>query len=236
MPHRIIRFESRREASECAADLAALKLEGSMEQSDRVSLMLSGGSTPGPMYAELSDKELDWGRVTVGLVDERWVEPDHPASNEKLVRESLLIGRAKNAMFVPMKTAHAEPDMAVDTVEAAYAPYCQSISCIVLGMGEDGHTASWFPGIKNLEVIMDVSRPSCVASVDASGEPVAGDCAHRMTLTARAICRAEAAILLIFGETKMSVLEHSLREHGERLPIRHVADALGDRLEIVWAA
>lgn len=218
-----------------AARHVASALQDALSGGAVATFMASGGSSPEPAYRALSDTRLDWKRVSVGLVDERWVAPEHPASNERLVRASLLQGEAAAARFVPMKTPGDDPFAALAGCERIYASSFRSISCILLGMGPDGHTASWFPSAVGLDAALDTDRPELLAAIDASSSPVAGDHPLRMTLTARAVSSAGSGVLLIFGDDKREVLERSLAGDPHLYPVRAALDGLGARLTIIWA-
>lgn len=232
---RLIVLDDREAASALAAELAALQLSRSIARNGQASVMVSGGSSPGRMFSLLSEEKLDWEKVYIGLVDERWVDSDHPGSNEKSVRDKLLKGPASAAHFLPMKTTDAEPASAVASRAAAYAPHLSPLSCVLLGMGPDGHTASWFPGSIGLEQAMYPKDGAVIAAIDAGNTPVSGDYRHRMTLTADPICNAEAAILLIFGEDKRSALDQALTGDEKLFPVRRAIEGLGRRLSIIWA-
>lgn len=235
MDARFIVLDDREEASSLAAELAALRLSRAIATNGRASFMVSGGTTPARMLHLLSDENLDWASVTIGLVDERWVAPDHPGSNEKGVRDKLLRSAAEAATFLPMKTGAAEPASAVADRSAAYRPHLSPASCVLLGIGPDGHTASWYAGAIGIEEAMYPANGAVIAAVDAGNSPVAGEFRHRMTLTAEAICGAESAILLMFGEDKRSALENSLKGDEKHFPVRRAIDGLGARLSIIWA-
>ena len=131
------------------------------------------------------------------------------------------------------------PDMsaaeAVNSRNLAYVPHCDPPSFILLGMGPDGHTASWFPGSVSLSGLLDPGAGEMVRLSDATGCPVAGGSPIRLSLTRPAIARAEAAVLLIFGEDKLQVLEAALTASHEDYPVRAALDDLADRLQIIWA-
>lgn len=235
MEARLIVLDDREAASALAAELAALHLSRTIARDGQASFMVSGGTSPGRMFDLLADEPLEWEKVTIGLVDERWVKPDHPGSNEKIVREKLLKGPASAARFLPMKTADAEPASAVASRAAVYAPHLAPLSCVLLGMGPDGHTASWFPGSMGLEQAMYPKDGAVIAAIDAGNTPVAGEFRHRMTLTADPVCNAEAGILLVFGEDKRAALEHALTGDEQLYPVRRAIEGLGRRLSIIWA-
>ncbi|ABI76688.1 6-phosphogluconolactonase [Hyphomonas neptunium ATCC 15444] len=235
MESRLIVLDDREAASVLAAELASLHLSRAIAKDGHASFMVSGGSSPARMLSLLSQDALDWASVTVGLVDERWVSPDHPGSNEKGVREKLLKGPAAAARFIPMKTDDADPASAVADRAAAYAPHVLPISCILLGIGPDAHTASWYPGSMGLDQAMYPEEGAIIAAVDAGNTPVSGDFHQRMTLTAGPICSAASAILLMFGEDKRSALEQSLKGDEKQFPVRRAIEGLGRRLSIIWA-
>jgi 6-phosphogluconolactonase len=232
MPLRVTEFATRQAASQEAAEIVAVALRDDIAATGRAVLMVSGGSTPVPMFEALSVQELSWHKVTVGLVDERWVAPEHPDSNEGLVRRHLLTRRAGAAGLVPMKTSDGDPWQAVPDRDAAYAPHCDALSMVVLGMGADGHTASWFPGDPQLASIAGAPGLNSVAGVNAPSATIP----QRLTLTGSAVFKARQAILLAFGEDKHHVLQASVEADPLTYPVRYAIDGLGDRLSIYWAA
>lgn len=235
MKHTLTRFDTRDEAFGFAARFIAGGLEAAIADRECASLMVSGGSTPGPLFDRLSVAELPWERVSVGLVDERWVPPEHAASNEALVRARLLTHRAGAAGLVPMKTAASAPSAAVADRNAAYAPHCAPADMVLLGMGGDGHTASWFPRSKGLEAALAPPDGRTIAAIDATGCPVAGSNVQRLTLSGPAVTSARAALMLVFGEEKLEVLERAQSADPLDMPVRHAIDRLGPRLTIIWA-
>ena len=235
MKHEFLAHSSRDEAADFAARMIAGVLSAAIEESGKASFMVSGGSTPAPVFDRLAQTEMAWSRVSVGLVDERWVSPVDSGSNEQLVRRHLLTGQAGAAGFVPMKTAALTAAAAVADRNLAYGPHCDPIDLILLGMGNDGHTASWFPHAAGLKGAMHAQPGEVVAAIDATGCPVAGDVTQRLTLTGPAIIDADAAILLIFGDEKRDVLNAALKSQPDDCPIRFAVDGLGPRLTIIWA-
>ena len=230
-------YDTREDAIGAALRFAVASIGGAIEARGRAHFMTSGGSTPGPLLDQLAGHDrFDWSRVSVGLVDERWVPLDHDFSNEALVRARLLRGAAGAAGLIPMKTPDASPFGAVADRNAAYAPHCSPPDFILLGMGGDGHTASWFPRSKGLEAALSPQNGEVVAAIDATGCPGAGANVHRLTLTGPAVTSARAALLLVFGEDKLDVLEHAQTADPLDMPVRHAIDGLGDRLLIVWAS
>lgn len=228
--------ESRDAAADYAVRLMLGALEVAIEDKGQASLMVSGGSTPGPVFDRLRKVPLSWDRVTVGMVDERWVEPSDDASNERLVRERLLTGHAGAAGLLPMKTQASTPGDAAADRAAAFGPHCNPIDVIMLGMGNDGHTASWFPKSKGLEEAFMHPTGRAVTAIDATGCAVAGEHTARMTLTGNAIGTARCAVMVLFGEEKKAVYEAALSADRVDMPVRYAVDILGSRLTVIWAA
>jgi len=227
----LITCETRDAAAEVVAEIAAKALQADLSAQGRASLFVSGGSTPKPAFEQLSRAALDWAGVTVGLVDERWVPPGHAESNERLVRTHLLTGRAGAAGFVPMWTFDADVEAAAAERDLAYRPHCTAASFVLLGMGTDGHTASWFPDMSSLGTVISPPEDKCVIAVEAK----AATTPLRLTLTGPAIMNAKRAALLVFGTRKRDVLEAAMRSDPLKCPVRFALDGLKDKLSIVWA-
>ena len=126
-------------------------LSESISKNGSATLFVSGGSTPAPLYEALSKSELAWKKIKVALVDERWVDQQHSASNEALVKRSLLINNAKAATFIGMKTADEHADKGQVEAETRYRALPQPFTVAIVGMGNDGHTASLFPHAEGLK-------------------------------------------------------------------------------------
>ncbi|WP_176591349.1 6-phosphogluconolactonase [Sphingobium sp. EM0848] len=177
-------------------------------------IALSGGRSPRPVLEALSATALDWDKVIVTLVDERWVAPDHADSNERLVRETLLQGQAAAARFVPMKNGAADAHAGQAACEAALAALPWPLDIVLLGMGEDGHTASLFPAAK--ELAEGLSTEALTLAVTPPAAPH-----QRMTLSAKAILKSRHIFLQIGGAAKKAIYHKALAgEAMEELPIR----------------
>lgn len=227
------RFNSHRDVDtwvwSCAVALAAI-LRRDLATHARARLLLSGGTTPAPVYRALSKAPLDWSRVDVALVDERWLQPDDPDSNALLVRETLLQNHAAAAHFEPLTRIGRTLEESVATANVLAH---QSASVAVLGMGADGHTASLFPGSRDLPRALVSPRDYIV--LDATGCPGAGAWPLRITLTPTGLSKARARMLLIRGESKRQVLDRALENNDAiRMPVRVAFSAPGAPLQIHW--
>ena len=194
-------FGSRDALMAAAADRVAAALEDGVRQRGAGCAALSGGSTPEPAYALLAQRPLDWGRITFALVDERFVPPSHADSNEGMLRRALAPALAKGATLAAMYAPDRTLEQAAAAVDAAYAPLRFDIA--LMGMGTDGHTASWFAGAEGLERALDPAATATVAAVRAAG---AAGSAERLTLTRAAVLGARRVVLLITGEAKLERL------------------------------
>ncbi|MEK6201693.1 MAG: 6-phosphogluconolactonase, partial [Desulfobulbaceae bacterium] len=114
-------------------------LRDGIHRRGQVSLAVSGGSTPIPLFARLAETELQWNKVSVSLVDERWVEPESRDSNENLVRTWLLRHKAAAARFIPMKTRASTALQGEEACALLQREIPLPYDCLILGMGNDGH-------------------------------------------------------------------------------------------------
>lgn len=213
----------------CAVALAAC-LRRELAERGHARLLLSGGTTPAPVYRALSKAPLDWDNVHVALVDERWLQPDDPDSNAHLVRQHLLQNHAKAAHFEPMTRLGRTLE---EAVASANAHARQTPSAAVLGMGEDGHTASLFPGSHDLPRAL-ASKADYVA-FDASGCPGAGPWPLRISLTPTGLSKARERLLLVRGDAKRRLLDRALdSDDANVMPVRIAFTTPGARLQIHW--
>lgn len=188
-----------------------------LAENDRAQIALAGGSTPKAAYIRLGDEHLPWDRVDVFLGDERWVEPENPLSNARLIRESLMArGPARHARFHPVPTEHPTPEISAERYGSLLVQLCggepPSLDLVLLGLGEDGHTASLFPSTTAPFV-----RDRWVTTGEGKGVP-------RVTLTAPVLSAARKVIFLVSGAAKRQALERLLdpQESEERTPARLV--------------
>lgn len=182
------------------------------------SLAVSGGKSPIPMFEALRELELDWSRVTVVLVDERIVPREHADSNTALVARHLLQGRAGAARFLPFFRELAPPfnaevlDTLVRDAGARIATLPWPLDVAVLGMGEDAHTASLFPGAPGYA--RAIATDERLAWVVPDSAPHA-----RLSLTLSALLAARELVLSISGERKLAVYRKAAEKADASLPV-----------------
>jgi len=221
----------------CSAQAAALaervaaQLREAIAERGTAVIAVSGGSTPKDFFAQLSKQALDWAKVTVTLVDERWVPDSDARSNAKLVETTLLQDAARAARFVPLYTGAATPAAGLAEAEARIAALPAPFDVVVLGMGEDGHTASFFPGGDRLAEALDPQGTAKVLTMQApgAGEP-------RITLTLPALLATRALYLLVSGEKKRDLLADvrlGLAE-AKNYPVRAVVQQDRVPLAVYW--
>ena len=202
-----------------------------LAEAPRARLLVSGGSTPAPVFESLSQSPLAWDRVDIGLVDERWLAPGDPDTNAVLVREHLLTAHAAAARF---EEPHLPGQSLEDAVARANARAGEPPTVIVLGMGGDGHTASLFPGMRGLDAAL-ASEAAHVA-VDASGCEAAGPWPTRISLTPAGMSAAPLRLLLLRGEDKRIVFEQARGGVDPReMPVRAAFALPGAPLQVYWA-
>ena len=192
------RFTSKAELDSALALHLAERLAEDIALYGDASLAVSGGGTPTAMFRHLARCSLDWSRVWLTLVDERCVATDSPDSNERMLRENLLQQQAARARFISMADAARE---GIEALESQIDNMPRPFSAVVLGMGADGHTASWFPQAANLPELLDPNNPAKVAHT----VPVTA--AHeRLTLTMAAVLDSREIIVHITGAEKKAVI------------------------------
>ena len=195
------------------------------------SLMVSGGSSPKPLYEKLSNSDLDWSKITISLVDERWVDPGQTGSNEDFIRENLIQNKASEAKFFGLKTAFSSVAAGLSDAEVRFDAVDQPFDVCVMGMGSDAHTASWFPNSKGLSKALSLDNKNILCEVDATGAPVAGDHPNRITLTLGAVLDSHLIVLFIPGEVKREVFDSASSKPLFEAPVQALLQA-GQKLHV----
>lgn len=200
------------------AEAIAKRLDAAVAARGSALLAVSGGRSPKLMFEHLSRIKLPWSSVIVTLVDERWVDADHADSNAKLVRENLLVNAAAAARLLPMKNNAATPEAGRDACETDLRALPLPFDVVVLGMGDDGHTASLFPEAAELGAALNPNSGKLCSPMHPPKAPQA-----RMTLTLQALLNSRILLLQISGAAKMATYKTALGPGPvEQMPVRAV--------------
>ena len=231
-PHLDIHCLPAHEVAERLADDIAARLRQAVAARGEALLCVSGGKSPVALFEALQTRDVPWAKLTVSLVDERCVPPDHPDSNARLVREHLLQGGAAQARFVSLSPPLSPTaDAATDTPDAAAARANAAVASLpapdvlVLGIGADGHTASWFLRSPDLARALDLATPEHVCAVRLPDPPPQPN--HpRLTMTLAQVLRARCIVLPVQGADKLATLSRVAQDASpprlDALPISHI--------------
>ncbi len=196
----------------------------------RATLIVSGGRTPLELYRQLSRQELDWKKVTITLADERWVAKDHGSSNEKMVRNSLLQNEVAKATFIALKNDAVTAAEGQARAEQALAVLQLPADVTLLGMGDDGHTASLFPGSINLAQALDLHTDKRCIAITPLTVPL-----ERMSLTLPVLLNSRRIYLLLAGESKREIYDRADKGTDQiAMPVRAVLHQKQTPVEVYW--
>lgn len=223
-------FNSRDALDVALADKIAQQLENAVKQKGKASIAVSGGSTPKGLFKVLSAKDLPWENITITLADERWVPMDSKDSNTKLVHENLLQDQAAQAKFFHIKQGEELTEEVLADLNLAANSSLLPFDVLILGMGEDGHTASLFPCS---EQITHGLADDCDALLKV--EPTTAP--HtRISFSFQALKKSASIILHICGASKKEVMEQALaEEHISKMPIKAFLQDPEVNTEVFWA-
>lgn len=228
----IIVFPSREAMADRVSDVLTAVLGKTRAESGSASIAVSGGSTPDLLYRSLALRPLDWARMRVTLVDERWTPPGTAGSNETFLRGSLLHGRAAEAEFEGFWRSALDPEAAAARADRRVSTMTP-LSAVVLGLGVDGHTASWFPYADGLAEALADRRS--VVNISANQSAIVGEFVQRLTLTLGAVRSADFVCLYITGNEKRDAYVRALAEGPvEEMPVRAIMKARSD-MWVCWA-
>ncbi|MGB0866259.1 MAG: 6-phosphogluconolactonase [Granulosicoccaceae bacterium] len=205
-------------------------LNQALSQRQRASLAVSGGSTPAPLYRELCRAELDWSKVTVTLTDERYVPTSDKDSNEAMLKRTLLTENAATANFVPLmhESSSAEQAAAIshDLLQQLEFP----LDTVILGMGNDMHTASLFPDAPELAQAMSPAQQQHCMALQPASSPY-----PRLSMSLNTLLNSREIILLICGHDKQDTLDRAKIAHVAQAPIAAVLKQDATPVHIYWS-
>ena len=210
--------------SQLLADDIHTQLVKAIDARGKASIALSGGTSPARCMQLLSEKDLDWSKVTITLSDERWLPEDHPRSNHLLIKNNMLINKAKDSHFLPL---YCEAENIEDgakklqkTLEESLQPSQGGFDVCLLGMGADGHFASLFPDSEQLSD--GLTSDNLLIAVESPSVPE-----KRISMTLNCITKASKIYLLIAGKEKCRILQNVLdqKEGRPNLPIESLVSA-----------
>ena len=224
-------FENRDSLVDALTDHITKSLNTAISKKGTANFIVSGGNSPKSLFTALSQQKLSWEKVTVFLSDERWVNTTSPDSNENLIRNTLLIDNAANAIFIGLKTSDKTAAAGVNNCNQALTALDSAFDISVLGMGTDGHTASLFPNTAELALTVSASNPlhcNAITPIDAPYE--------RMTLTLPTLLNGNEIILLIMGDEKKTTFEKALNGGDQsEMPVRYILQQPMTKVSVYWA-
>jgi len=202
-------FPDIKQLSQAFADFAATTLRNTLNQKQPAALVVPGGNTPRYYLPALAKCKLPWDQITVTLSDERWVDVTDEQSNEHLVKQYLMGHLPENTRVVGLKTRHDNPFAAVDEIHQRLDKLPLPLNLTVLGLGEDGHIASLFPGM-NPDLLL---THHCVAVAP----PIAPS--QRISLSLNILANSENIALVVVGKAKRRLLDQLSKHPNPKLPI-----------------
>ncbi len=224
-------FSSREQLDLRFAEQVAQLLSNAISEKGSASIAVSGGSTPKGFFEALSKKSLAWDKVTITLADERWVDEASDASNTRLVKDNLLQNNAKDAQFFALKVAANLDEQTLAQLNKTASEQVLPFDVLILGMGEDGHTASLFPCSNEIKQALSLDNSDALMSVQPQSAPH-----QRITFTLSALLKSTAIFLHICGENKQQVLDKAIASDDVLvMPIRAFLHATNVTTEVMFA-
>lgn len=193
-------------------------------------LVVSGGRTPQALFQKLSQADIDWSKVTITLADDRFLPDSEADSNERLVKASLLQHKAAQVAFISLYAPFDKAELAVPELLKRVADL-PTFDAVILGMGEDGHTASLFPCSQEVRAGMAADAPALLA-VNPTTAPY-----QRISLSKTRLLNSRFLFLHLVGESKLKVLEQAMASHDElAMPIRAFLHHTDPQISVMFAA
>lgn len=211
-----------------ALEITLTKLQRAIAERGRATIALAGGSTPRPLYQALAAQSLPWEKIHVFWGDERYVPASHPDSNQGMARQAWLDQVSFPSENIhPMPTDASDPQVAAAQHEQELIAFFQTnpgefpaLDLILLGIGDDAHTASLFPNTAALQV-----SDRLITVGDKDGQP-------RITFTAALINQARCVLFLAAGANKQSALAQIFAPDAD--PMIYPARLIDPQGELIW--
>ena len=224
--------------AELLADDIVQQINNSLAEKDVAVVALSGGSTPKPLFKALAKRELDWSKVIVTLVDERWVDQSHELSNEAFLKQWFITPLSIKPKFVSL---YQSAELSEQTKAQVLANYCaatnsstsqpRAFDVVVLGMGGDGHTASFFPDASNISELVDPNSPAFLLYCESASTQV-----PRITWSLPMLLSSSFLALHFTGASKKDVFEQAQQiDSNTELPIRSAIFQNTTPLQVYYA-
>lgn len=224
------KFASREALNESFATEILALLQSAIDKKGKASIAVSGGSTPKALFETLSNCDFPWDKVSITLADERWVSASHNDSNEKLVNENLLVNKAAAATFVSLTTSDTDAVNAEEVISQRVDDLGEHIDVVILGMGEDGHTASLFPCSAQISEGLNLQRKLSAIATQPTTAPH-----QRMSLSLAKIIQSPNVFLHLTSDKKLAVLEDALANYTAiEKPIKAVCEHTN--VKLMWAS
>jgi len=229
--NKLTQFPTRNELDVSLAQSVSEILSNAIKHRGKASLAVSGGSTPKGFFSVLSQSDIDWSKVTVTLADERWVGIDSQDSNTRLVHENLLQNKATAAKFFHLKQGEELSHETLNDLNVAANTTLLPLDVLILGMGEDGHTASLFPCSDQIAQGLASDNENALLMVEPKTAPH-----QRISFSFAALSKSENTFLHLCGENKQEVLKQALNgDDAFEMPIRAFLHHPSLNTQIYWA-
>ncbi|WP_455807864.1 6-phosphogluconolactonase [Pseudomonas koreensis] len=219
-------FDTAQQLADALAETVAERLKQAISENGLATLVVSGGRSPVAFFQRLAAQPLEWSKVVISLADERFVPTEHADSNAGLLHRHLLQGPVAKAKFLGLYSVASSVEEAAQAADQALAEL-PPIDVLILGMGDDGHTASLFPNSPNLSEALDLQGERRCLPMLAPSVPH-----QRLTLTRRLLASARSPILSVSGQAKLDTLRTALA--GDDLAEMPVRAFLNPSIEIYW--
>ncbi|GAA6151515.1 6-phosphogluconolactonase [Pseudoteredinibacter isoporae] len=230
-------FNAKPEMLAAVQTLMVESITSAQQEYGQALLALSGGSSPKPLYESLGQQDLDWRSIKIALVDERWVDKHHSASNEAFIEACFTKSGQDNVDIVGLKTQADNAAEGLSEAEERYHQLGRSFDFALLGMGTDGHTASWFPHAEGLDDALSNTghEHTLLSVVNAQPSKVTGPHTERITLNKKAVLKAKTVALMISGPEKLAVYQASKTASVEDHPVAALLQQYEKDIHVFYA-